>query len=96
MEAYHYAAGIKTDNGMPSPPPNELILLSYIDRFGVEAVTGRKTLPFGDARRMITAENIIEAYRDRKRSGNWAEWAEKNPAGSALLMRIETLLSEDI
>lgn len=94
MEAYQYAAGIKVD-GMPSPRPDELILLSYIDRFGVEAVTGKKTLSFGDVRRMITAENIVEAYRDRKGSGNWAEWAEKNPAVSALLMHVEMLLSED-
>jgi hypothetical protein len=80
---------------MPSPKPNELILLSYIDRFGVEAVTGKNILPFGDARRMIVAENIVEAYRDRKKSGNWAEWAEKNPSAAELLRQVEMTLSED-
>lgn len=56
---------------------------------------GKKILPFGDVRRMITAENIVEAYRDRKRSGNWGEWAEKNPSAAILLKQVEMILSED-
>lgn len=95
MEAYQYATGIKNADGMPPPKPGELILLSYIDRFGVEEVTGNRVLSFGDARRMITAENIVEAYNDRKRSGNWGEWADKNPAAANLLKHIEMLLNED-
>lgn len=95
MEAYHYASEIKNADGVPPPKPGELILLSYIDRFGVEAVTGDKVLGFGDVRRMITAENIVEAYRDRRRSGNWGEWAEKNPSAASLLKQVEMLLNED-
>jgi len=93
VEAYKYAANLNTST--PSPLPNELILLSYIDRFGVEAVTGSKILSFGDVRRMITAENIVEAYRDRKRSGNWGEWAEKNPSAALLLKQVEMTLEDD-
>jgi len=95
VEAYQYAAGIKNADGIPSPQPKELLLLSYVDRFGVEAVTGNKILSFGTARRMIIAENIVEAYRDRKRAENWGEWAEKNPSASALLKQAEILASED-
>jgi len=33
-------------------------------------------------------ENVINAYRARAASGNWAEWAEKNEDASILLNSI--------
>lgn len=94
VEAYRYAAEIK-DEDTPPPQPQELILLSYIDRFGAEAITGNKVLGFGDIKRMVTAENIVLAYKDRKSSNNWGDWAAKNPSASRLLKKAELLASEE-
>lgn len=66
-------------------PPEEIILLNHIDRFGVEAVMGCRTLGAGIIRRMNAADNIVRAYRSRASSENWAEWAEKNQQLSHLL-----------
>lgn len=35
------------------------------------------------------AENIVVAYHSRKRSENWAAWADDNPAMAALLAEVE-------
>jgi hypothetical protein len=56
-----------------------------IDRFGVRAVLGRDTLRAGEIRRMLYAEALIEAYRDREKSTNWATWARENEARSEML-----------
>lgn len=64
----------------------EIDVLGKIDRFGVEAVTGRRVLSFGEIRRMIIAENIVAAYRSSLQNNNWAEWTEKNPTAAALLV----------
>jgi hypothetical protein len=37
---------------------------------------------------MVSVENVINAYRAREASGNWAEWASKNEDASELLNRI--------
>lgn len=89
-EAYAYAeaAADPETNLLPSPP-DELLLLQYIDRFGVMAVLGRPVLSAGEIRRMITAENIVSAYRDRKTSKNWGAWAQEHPGASRLLGEIE-------
>lgn len=63
--------------------------LSYIDRFGVEAVFGRKTLAAGEIFRMMTAENIRAAFRARRQAQNWAEWASENPQAARMLADIE-------
>ena len=74
--------------------PAELLDLSYIDRFGVEAVYGRKELSYGEIRRMITAENVYQAIRSRNAAmdGNIAEWASKNKQAAKLLYEVEELL----
>lgn len=67
----------------------ELDLLAKIDRFGVKAVLGHATLYYGEIRRMILAENIYNAYHARRRSENWAAWAEKNPGMAKILFELE-------
>jgi len=66
-------------------------LLQKIDRFGVEAILGRRQLYFGETRRMILAENIATAYRARKQSENWAQWAQANPIMEKILIETEIL-----
>jgi hypothetical protein len=64
----------------------ELDLLAAIDRFGGQAVMGRP-LGAGEIKRMIVAEQVVEAYRGRERADNWAAWADANPYYAALLAR---------
>lgn len=78
--------------------PDELLLLGYIDRFGVEAVMGRRELSAGEIRRMFTTENIVNAYLSRKAAmegGNVAEWATKNPFYVDVLADVENILDAD-
>jgi hypothetical protein len=64
--------------------PRELELMNYVTRFGAQAVVGR-TLGAGELRRMVATENVVNAYKARKASSNWAEWAAANPGASRLL-----------
>lgn len=72
----------------------EIDTLRKIDRFGVEAVMGRRVLYFGETRRMILAENIAAAYMARKQASTWAQWSADNPAMAAVLKKIEMNLQE--
>ena len=83
--AYRYA-----DGGNTSP---EVRLLSYIDRFGVEAVMGRKTLYAGEMRRMIHAESIVRAYKERSRA-NAADWVKENPEMSDILREAQRMVED--
>jgi hypothetical protein len=65
--------------------------LKRIDRFGLEAVTGRRVFYFSEIRRLIYAENIVNAYESRARSKNWVEWATTNPRQAELLAEAEIL-----
>lgn len=76
--AYRYADG-------RGEMPDELMLLSYAERFGAEMVFGR--LPtFKELRRMILAENVVSAYKSRAASDNWVFWSQENPEQDALLV----------
>ena len=75
--AYAYAEG-------DGPEPDELIAGRLVDRFGAAAVYGRP-LGYGELKRMLTAENIVNAYRARDASANWAQWATENPELNRLL-----------
>lgn len=68
-------------------------MLTKIERFGIEAITGRKVFYYGELRRMIIAENIVTAYRSRPKD-NWGEWAEKNPELAKILKDAEILAGE--
>ena len=67
----------------------ELDALWKIERFGLEAITGRKQFFFGELRRMIAAENIVNAYNSRAAAENWAEWTQKNPMLARILADVE-------
>ena len=54
---------------------------------------GRKTLYAGEMRRMIHAESIVRAYKERS-TANAAEWVEKNQ-GMAKLLREAQRMVED-
>lgn len=68
--------------------------LARIDRFGLEAVTGRRVFLFHDFIRMRTAENIVNSYRSRQQANNWSEWMLSNPRLAQVLADVEMLLEE--
>jgi hypothetical protein len=63
--------------------PRELLLLKYVDRFGL-GVLGRPP-GAGELRRMSMAERVLRAYQEMHHSENWAAWAEKHPSDAKLL-----------
>ena len=66
-------------------------MLAKIDRFGLEAITGRRKFYHGELSRLIVAENIVMAYHARARSDNWAAWVAENPIMAELLAEAERL-----
>lgn len=84
--AYQFAEG--------GPATDELILGWSVEKYGAQAVYGR-TLSFHEIRMMDLADNIVKAYHERKRSENWAEWAENNRTKSRLLNNAARLAEED-
>ena len=85
------AAYIHASGGRYSP---EIRLLQYIDRFGVEAVMGRKTLFAREMRRMIHAENLVKAYNERNRS-DAPTWVKDNPEMNKLLYEAQRLAEQE-
>lgn len=81
MEAYNFASEAKF-----SPTLN---MLSLIERFGLEAITGQKVFLNKELRALMTAENIVTAFRSRAASSNWVAWAESNPRLAHRLLEIE-------
>ena len=75
--AYAYAEG-----GQQS---HEIMLGQLINRFGVEAITGKPVLDVGLARCIMRAERIEQAYRSRQEMENWAAWASDNPEENKIL-----------
>ena len=85
--AYLYADG-------DGPEPRELDAMRAIRAFGAEAVWGRP-LGVGEIRRMVVAENIVQAYRARAaHSDGWAAWASANPDANRLLNLAMRLANE--
>lgn len=73
----------------------ELQILSKIDRFGIEAILGRKTFYFGELKKMILAENVFLAYQARKNTKqDWAKWTDENPDSAKLLFDVEKMIQE--
>ena len=64
--------------------PAELKLARCIDRFGAQAVIGR-TLSAREVNRIMAAEAVIAAYRNRAKAENWAAWAGEHPNDAELL-----------
>lgn len=73
----------------------ELDTLAKIDRFGLEAIYGRKTFYYGELRCLMIAENIHYAYHTRKTSKDWSDWTAKNPTLAALLFEAEKLAQDE-
>ena len=69
----------------------EIDLLAKIDRFGIEAVLGRKTFYVRELRCLILAENIVHAYKIREASSNWAAYALDNPEMASILVEAQKL-----
>lgn len=69
-------------------PPEEVIILAHVNRFGAMAVFGRAMTP-GELERLSMVDNVIRAYQSRKASGDWAKWAEQNPEYARLLAEVE-------
>lgn len=66
--------------------------MSCIDRFGSQSVYGR-VLSAKEMRQMITAENVVKAYRAQTISGNtWIEFVVNNPNAPKLLDFAEELV----
>lgn len=84
--AYRQAAGDGSST--------ELTILNMVERFGVPAVMGRETLYSFEIRRMMIADQVQNAYRSRRSSRNWVEWAGSNPEAAALLAQAETLAQD--
>ena len=73
--------------------PDELRLLSAIDRFGALAVLGRP-LGAGEIKRMRISENVVAAYQSRAKSTSWATWASENKDMNNLLIMGMELLND--
>lgn len=61
-----------------APPPEEWILLGFMDRFGAIATFGRQPTP-REMRRMSIVENVISAVRSRERAKDKVKWQKDNP-----------------
>ena len=69
--AYAYAEG-------SGKKPQELIDVQLIDRFGVEAIKNRKYLTKREVESMLLSENVVNRYRERSESENYAQWVSDN------------------
>lgn len=65
--------------------PSEYMAGKLIDRFGAPAVYGRP-LGYGEMRRIMAVESIVNAYQARARSSDWAKWASENPEHNKALI----------
>ena len=71
------AAAYAVADGGPLEISPELLLARELNRWGVQAVTGRP-LYHHELIRLRAAERVISAYSARKNSKSWAEWAQAN------------------
>ena len=83
-EAYAYAEDPSHESA-----PAEIGIARAIDRFGVEAVTGKKILRPGLISRIAIAESIVTAYKARSKAENWVAFSGENPELAALLIKAE-------
>jgi len=66
-------------------------MLQKIDRFGLEAITGRKQFYYGELQRLMYAEAIVDAYKSSQRASNWVEWTQSNPYLAKVLVEATKL-----
>ncbi len=70
--------------------PQEIRLARCLDRFGAQAVMGR-TLSANEVNRIMAAEAVMAAYRNRAKAENWAAWAVEYPNDAELLSKAAEL-----
>lgn len=46
---------------------------------------GDRVLSTGEMLRMLRAETVIKAYREREQAQNWAEWAKRHESEAEIL-----------
>ena len=86
LAALRFARG---EGGVPA----EIETGRLINRFGVSAIYSGP-MGYGEMIRINITENIVSAYRGRKASDNWAEWATQHPEYSRLLIMAEQTEAE--
>lgn len=67
------------------PEPEVLRIAKAVDRYGVEAVTGNKTISTRMSKDIDLAEMVVKAYVSRARAENVAEWIGTHAAEQRLL-----------
>lgn len=77
--AYRYA-----ESDCEGEAPKDLQLLWAIQKYGAQAIYGR-TLGRMEIKRMTASENILNLFKERSKSVNWAAWSTSNPAEARML-----------
>lgn len=78
------AAAYLVATGSPITESPELLLLSNIGKYGVEAVMGRG-LSHNEILCFNVAEAVALACREREQSSDWVTWGRSNPIKHKLL-----------
>ena len=71
--------------------PEELAISDAIDKYGVEAITGKRILRPGLLRRIRHVRTIINAFELRKKAESWSAWGSENPELADILVEAERL-----
>lgn len=61
------------------------MLSNYLDRWGAGALLD-EPLSLDEVVAITATNNVVNNYRQRQSSKNWAEWANKNPTQNELLI----------
>ena len=80
-----------------APYPEGISLASAILNFGAKAVTGSDVLSGRVIRDCVMAkyaETVIQLYRAREASGNWAKWEEDHLNESKILAQAAKVYQE--
>ena len=80
-------------DGAPLETSPELVLLTNINKYGVESVMGRP-LGHNEILCLNTVEVILNAYNERFKAGDWVKWAQDNVGRSKLLNESMKLAGE--
>lgn len=87
-DAYGYA---ESDGRHKS---HEIQTYLRIQKYGVYAVLGRPVLYEREMRRMSIAVNLVEGFKERAKSINWAAYLSQNPSMGNLLNRARELYED--
>jgi len=71
--------------------PEELAISDAIDKYGVEAITGKRILRPGLLRRIRHVRTIINAFELRKKAESFSIFGRDNPELADILVEAERL-----